>query len=438
MSDRIEKGAGRTATRHTIRVALVVAAILLALPGAVLYLASYFWGGWLLAGAAFLAAAARLLSGRGRKAGIAWLKVVLSRALIPVIGIGCALAIGAIIMLATGYDPAASYAALFYGGLVRNWSVSVLNAVPLIFTGLAIAFAFQGGLFNIGAEGQYYIGVIAATWLGLRMNLPPQLGIPLIFVTGMVFGAALNAIPAVLKVKTGAHEVVTTMMFAYAMKTVAPIFIRANGGDPTHSSHPLTTDQISDKVFLPLFKTFLPNANYRLHAGILLAIVTALVVQFILRRTNLGYKIRAVGFNPVAARTQGIPVAWITMASLLISGAIAGLAGVTQVLGLDHRMYGDLNAGYGWNGVSIALLARNNPVAIIFTSILWGVLDAGGQYMARTVHTPNAIIEIIKSIILFLMLAETIYEHFGSKIRGWIDSLRRRREAKANVEGGRA
>jgi simple sugar transport system permease protein len=418
MKGRIEAGDDTTSTRLRMRVALTVVALLLTLSGTVLYLASYFWGGWLLA-AAVLVVVVRLLSVRGREAGIAWLKAVLTRALIPVIGIGCALAIGAIIMLSTGYDPAASYAALFYGGLVRNWSVSVLNAVPLIFTGLAIAFAFQGGLFNIGAEGQYYIGVIAATWLGLRLDLPPQLGIPLIFLVGMVFGAALNAIPAVLKVRTGAHEVVTTMMFAYAMKTVAPIFIRANGGDPTHSSHPLTTDQISDKLFLPLFKTFLPNANYRLHVGILLAIVTALVVQFILKRTNLGYKIRAVGCNPVAARTQGISVAWITIASLLISGAIAGMAGVTQVLGLDHRMYGDLNAGYGWNGISIALLARNNPVAIVFTSILWGVLDAGGQYMARTAHTPNAIIEIIKSIILFLMLAETIYEYFGSKISAW-------------------
>ena len=133
----------------------------------------------------------------------------------------------------------------------------------------------------------------------------------------------------------------------------------------------------------------------------------------ILERTNLGYKIRAVGYNPVAARTQGISVAKITVACLFISGSLAAAAGATQVLGLDHRMYGDLNAGYGWNGISIALLARNDPVAVVFTSLLWGALDAGGQYMARTAHTPNSIIEIIKSIILFLMLAETIYERLG-------------------------
>jgi simple sugar transport system permease protein len=417
---------------------LFALAVVFALPGTVLYLASYFQGAWLLVGAAILAGSGRLLALREGLTAGAWIKGLLSRALVPVLGIGCALAIGAIIMIATGYDPISSYSALFYGGLVKNWNVAILNAVPLLFTGLAIAFAFKGGLFNIGAEGQYYAGVMAATWLGLRLGLPPGLGIPLIFIAGMAFGAALNAIPAILKVKTGAHEVVTTMMFAYAMKTLAPMFIRANGGDPTRSSHPLTTDQISDKLFLPLFKSFLPGANYRLHVGILLAILTALAVKFIIERTNLGYKIRAVGHNPVAARTQGISVAKITVVCLFISGSLAAMAGATQVLGLDHRMYGDLSAGYGWNGISIALLARNNPVAIIFTSLLWGVLDAGGQYMARTAHTPNAIIEIIKSIILFLMLAETIYEHFGSQLRGFLRARSRRRAAAAGTEGGAA
>ena len=421
--------------RRSAAALFLILAVVLAIPGTVLYLASYFRGAWLLVGAAALAACGRIVGRRRGEAAGAWIGGLLSRALVPAAGIACALAIGAVIMLATGYDPIASYAALFYGGLVRNWNVAVLNAVPLLFTGLAVAFAFRGGLFNIGAEGQYYGGGMAATWLGLKLDLPPGLGIPLIFLAGMAFGAALNAVPAILKVKTGAHEVVTTMMFAYAMKTLAPMFIRANGGDPSRSAHPLTTDQIPDRLFLPLFKSFLPDANYRLHVGILLGIVAAFAVKLILERTNLGYKIRAVGYNPVAARTQGISVAKITVACLFISGSLAAAAGATQVLGLDHRMYGDLNAGYGWNGISIALLARNDPVAVVFTSLLWGALDAGGQYMARTAHTPNSIIEIIKSIILFLMLAETIYERFGSKL---LASLRSRPRGRAGAEGGGA
>ena len=403
-------------------------AALAAVSGGILYLASYFRGSFLLLGAVFLFIVERRLS-LGSQAG-AWAtfgadtRRLLGRAIVPATGIGAALLIGAAIMSLTGYAPVASYRALFYGGLVRNWNISVLNATPLIFTGLSIAFAFKGGLFNIGAEGQYLAGVMAATWLGIGLDLPSLAGILFIFAAAAAIGAAMNVIPALLKVKTGAHEVVTTMMFAYAIRTLAPIFIRAKGGDPINTTHPYVTDLVSERVWLPLFKNFLPEANYRLHIGILLAIACAFLVRFILDRTDLGYRIKAVGHSPTAAKTQGISVTWITTACLLISGSLAAFSGVTQVLGLDHRMYQNLDAGYGWNGISIALLARNNPIAIVFTALLWGVLDSGGQFMARTVQTPNAIIEIVKGIILFLLLAEVIYEQAGAAIKRWIVGLR--------------
>ena len=410
---------------------LRVAAILIGVPAALLYLASYFWGLWFLLLSVALIGADRRIS-LGGKAFAAALRRVMARAAVPVVGIASALLLGAFIMAVTGYDPVASYRALFYGGLVRNWHVSVLNATPLIFTGLAVAFAFQGGLFNIGAEGQYYIGVIAATWLGLRLDLPPLLAVPLIYTAGAAAGAALNAVPALLKVRTGAHEVITTMMFAYAVRTLSPWFIRANGGDPAVTTHPGATDQVSQQVWLPLFKDLLPAANYRLHIGILIAIACAFLVRFILMKTALGYKIRAVGHNQEAARTAGISVGKITIASLLISGMLAALSGVTQDLGLDHRMFQDLNAGYGWNGISIALLARNNPLIIIFTALLWGVLDAGGQFMARTAQTPNAIIEIVKGTVLFLLLAEVIYERIG----GRLGAMLRRRFTRGSTGAG--
>ncbi len=399
-----------------LRPALMTAAVLLALPGAVLSIASYFWGVWLIGGACALLGVERLLS-LGSGAFLSDTRALLAKAAMPVEGVCLALLIGAAIMAVTGHDPVSSYSALFYGGLVKNWHVSVLNATPLIFTALAVAVAFHGGLFNIGAEGQYYVGVIVATWLGLMLRLPPILSLPIIFLAGALAGALANVIPAWLKVRTGAHEVVTTMMFAYAVATLSPIFIRAHGGDPSMTDHPGATDTILLQSQLPVFKSVLPLANYRLHFGILIAIALALLVRFLLSRTNLGFKIRATGFNPVAARMQGISTAGITMASLLISGAIAALSGVTQVVGLDHRMYQNLSAGYGWNGISVALLARNNPVAIIFASLLWGTLDAGGQYMARTAQTPNAIIEIIKGVILFLMLAEYLWTWLAARLR---------------------
>jgi simple sugar transport system permease protein len=398
------------------RVALILATVLLGVPGIVLYLASYFWGAWFLLGALCVLAAERLLILGPAEARVK-ARALLAKAAMPVEGLCLALLIGAAIMAVTGYDPISSYSALFYGGLVRNWYVSVLNATPLVFTALAVAIAFHGGLFNIGAEGQYYVGVMVATWLGLSLHLPAVLALPLIFVAGALAGALANLIPAWLKVRTGAHEVITTMMFAYAIVTLCPIFIRANGGDPSMTDHPGATNTILQQSQLPVLKSILPLANYRLHIGVLIAIALALLVSFLLARTNLGFKIRATGFNPTTARMQGISVAKITMASLLISGAVAALSGVVQVVGLDHRMYQNLSAGYGWNGISVALLARNSPVAIIFAALLWGTLDAGGQYMARTAQTPNAIIEIVKGVILFLMLSEYLWSWLSARLR---------------------
>ena len=189
------------------------------------------------------------------------------------------------------------------------------------------------------------------------------------------------------------------------------------GGDPNFSKHPYVTDPILQSNWLPRFKSFLPAANYRLHIGIIIAILMAFFVYYILFYTKIGFEIRAVGQNKFAAKAQGISISKNIYIALLFSGFLAGLAGVNQVLGLDHKLFENLNAGYGWNGISVALLASSNPIGVIFTAILWGALDAGGQYMARTVQTPNSIVEIIKGIILFLVVARYIYAYIGHRIK---------------------
>ncbi len=343
---------------------------------------------------------------------------LLRKLLIPFVGVVAALFIGGIAMAASGYNPVVAYKAMFYGGLVRNWSVSVLNATPLIFTGLSVSFAFKAGLFNIGAEGQYYVGAVVATALGIYLHLPPFFSIIIIFLVAGLLAASYNYIPAILKVKTGAHEVITTMMFAQIARYLSSIAIRAMGGSSA-STHPYVTDPILKSNWLPKLKTFFPTANYRDHIGIMIAIGVALVVQYILVRTKFGFEIRAVGQNKDAARGQGINVGRTILMALLVSGFLAGLSGVNQVLGLDHKMYENLNAGYGWDGISVALLASNNPIGVIFTSLLWGILASGGQYMSRTVQTPRSIVEIIKGIILFLIVAKYIYVHIGHKFMNW-------------------
>ena len=394
----------------------IILMVVAGLAGIILWSASYFIGILCIIAALVLYYLYKRTTEGSESAG-AWATGFFKKLYIPVFGIIAAIILGGIIMLITGTDPIVAYKALFYGGFVRNWHISILNAVPLIFTGLSVAFAFQAGLFNIGAEGQYYIGSMAATWLGLRLGMPPLFSIVLIFVIAGLGAAAYNIIPATLKVKTGAHEVITTMMLAHVARHLSPIFIRANGGDPATSTHAYVTDNILENNFLPIFKDFLPNANYRLHVGILIAIGVAILVYYILYFTRIGFEVRAVGQNQNAARAQGISVGKNIMIALMVAGFLSGLAGVNQVLGLDHKMYQNLSAGYGWNGISVAILASNNPIGVIFTSILWGALDAGGQYMTRTTQIPNSIVEIIKGIILFLIVARYIYTYFGNRMK---------------------
>lgn len=396
-----------------LKLAFIFPIIFLGGTGSVLVFASKFYGLFLL-----LASLMVYFSYRKFFAGTEIAKqeliALLKSLVIPLIGIISAIIIGAVILLLTGYDVVAAYRALFYGGFIKNWHISILNATPLIFTGLSVAFAFKAGLFNIGAEGQFYMGSMAALFFGIYLDLPPVLSICLIFILSGIIAAFYNLIPAFLKVKTGAHEVITTMMFAHIARYLSSIFIRNMGGSSS-GPHAYVTDPILKSNWLLKFRDFIPGANYRLHIGIIIAIIVAIAVYHILYKTKVGYEIRAVGQNKDAARNQGISVGRNIFIAMLVAGFLAGLAGVTQVIGLDHKMFENLNAGYGWNGISVALLASNHPIGVIFTSLLWGALDSGGQYMSRTLQMPSSIIEIIKGIILFLIVAKYIYSYLGNK-----------------------
>ena len=416
----------------TVPTLLLAASLVLGTVGSVLWLGAtmsrgetyYFWGVWLIVAAIGVYLwRYYLINGSQELRGLVLHSA--RRMAVPMMGVFIAIVIGAVLMLVTGYNPIEAYGAMFFGGLVRNWHITVLNAAPLIFTALSVAFAFKAGLFNIGAEGQYYLGAMAAAWFGIRLGLPAFISIPLIFVFAGLFGAAWNVVPAFLKVRTGAHEVITTMMLAHTARYLSPVFIRANGGDPATSTHPYVTTEILPNNFLPRFQQFLPQANYRVHTGIIIAIVVALIIHYILYHTSMGFEIRAVGENKDAARAQGISVGKNIFRALLVAGFLAALAGFNQVNGLDHRLFENLQAGYGWNGISVALLAGGNPIGVVFTGLLWGMLDAGGQFMARTTQTPSAIVEIVKGTILFLVVARYIYTAIGN----W--RCRRRQERAA-------
>lgn len=346
----------------------------------------------------------------------AWM-VVLQKVGTPVISAVLAILIGSLIMWVSGYDPVAAFAALFKGafGTSRNIGNTIMRSTPLILTGLAVGYGFRAGLFNIGAEGQLFMGGLAAAFLGVELaGLPWGVLVPTLVVASMLAGASWAFVPAVLKARIGAHEVITTMMFSYIARyfvsylVVGPL--KAEGMIPQ-------TVQISTNAQLPRIEAlFSPETIQslpllglgRAHLGIVVALIAAVVVWLVLKYTTLGYENRAVGFNPSASETAGISVQWTTVKALCISGGLAGLAGAVEVMGVHYKIFDQFSSGFGFTGIAVALLAKNHPLGIIPAAIMFGALSAGAGTMQLEAAVPQKIIWIIQALVIFFVAAEEI------------------------------
>lgn len=327
----------------------------------------------------------------------------------PLISVLLAMIVGSVIIWATGYDPVAAFAALFKGafGSGRQIGETLLRSTPLIFTGLAIAYGFRAGLFNIGAEGQLFMGGLAAASLGLFLSgLPQPLNIIILVLAGALAGAAWAFIPALLKARVGAHEVITTMMFTY----IARYFVSWMVTGPLKAEGQIPqTVQLPAEATLPKLHEILPFlADSRVHFGFIIACALAAALWWLLKYTTLGYEARAVGFNLFAAETGGISVAATTVKSLCISGAFAGLAGATEVMGVHFRLFDQFSSGFGFTGIAVALLAKNNPLGIIPAAILFGALSAGAGTMQLEADVPQKVIFIIQGLVIFLVAADQL------------------------------
>ncbi len=336
----------------------------------------------------------------------------------PFISVAIAVLIGSVIILLTGGNPVEAFSAMFQGafGTQRAIGETLLRATPLMFTGLAVAYGFRAGLFNIGAEGQLFLGGLAAAFFGVQLaGMPWIISLPLILIAAMLGGAAWAFIPAVLKATRGAHEVITTMMFTYIGRYLVSWLVtgplKAPGAVPQ-------TSEIAVNARLPrLFEivTFLQSS--RAHLGVIVAIVVAIFVWLILKYTTLGFEARAVGFNPLGAQNAGISIASTTIKSLCISGALAGLAGASEVMGVHYRLFDQFSSGFGFTGIAVALLAKNNPIAVIPAAILFGALSAGAGTMQLEAGVSQKLIAILQAIIIFLIAAESIVTWTVSRIR---------------------
>jgi general nucleoside transport system permease protein len=349
----------------------------------------------------------------------AWMAVA-RKVLAPLASVVLAVLVGSIIIKLSGDDPVAAYTALFQGAFGGPTQIgeTLLRSTPLLIVGVGLAYGFRSGLFNIGAEGQLFIGGLAGAYFGLVLGgWPGWIGVPLVLILGTLGGAAWAFIPAILKARVGAHEVITTMMFTY----IARYFIGYVVNGPLKAAGPIPQSVLLPNTMqLPLFSAITPQLAFgRAHAGILLGVVLAVVVWLVLKYTTTGYEARAVGLNAAAAENGGISIAATTVKSLCISGGIAGLAGCVEVLGVHHRLFDQFSSGFGFTGIAVALLAKNHPLAVIPSAILFGALSAGATTMQLEANVSTKIIAIIQALVIFFVAAETVVD--------WVISARQKK-----------
>jgi simple sugar transport system permease protein len=322
---------------------------------------------------------------------------------IPAAAVLLALLIGAIILLVSGANPVQAYVALFQGafGSMTALGRTLEKATPLVFSGLAVAFAFKAGLFNIGAQGQLLFGAITAAAIGFGFEgLPAIVHIPLAFFGGALAGALYGAIPGALKVFTGAHEVITTIMLNYIAINITDYLADGPWKDTTPGNVVARTPAIMDSARIP--------SVGGLPLGFLLAVLAAIVVWWILSRTTLGFDIRTVGLNPSAARYAGIRVAFTVILTMVISGALAGMGGAIETQGVVGRYQPGFNAGLGFDGITIALLGKTSPFGVIPAAILVGAMKAGASNMQFTAGVAKEITDVIQALMLFFVAADVI------------------------------
>ena len=337
------------------------------------------------------------------KTSASWLSSVQEMA-VPVLAVFTALAIGAVVIWATGANVLKAYQGLLEGALgnVRNLSETLVIATPYTLAGLAVALASRCGLFNIGVEGQFNMGATFSVFVGFAVKgLPIYIHLPLALLAGAVGGALWGAIPGFLKAKLGAHEVTNAIMLNYiAVKTMDY----------------LVKNPLRDKAAtIPRTPYILPTATlpqllapYRVHLGLLIAIVAIFVVYWLLWKTTLGFEIRTVGANPDAAKYAGMSVTRNFILAMVLSGALAGLAGTGEVLGTNHNLPASFVSGYGFDSIAIALLAKSHPFGILPAALLWAGLRNGAGLMQVRAGISIDLINIVQGLVIIFIAADEI------------------------------
>ncbi|MGI9254628.1 MAG: ABC transporter permease [Thermomicrobiales bacterium] len=324
-----------------------------------------------------------------------------------------ALAAGAVVILLSGQNPGAAYAALFEGafGGVKPLTETLVAATPLIFGGLAFAVAAQAGLFNIGIEGQLVLGGLAAGIVGaLPLGLPAVLHLPLALLAAVAAGGLWGFIPGFLKARTGAHEVITTIMLNYLAFRLSTIIIGMSNVLPVKPDLQ-ATEAVKPGARLPKL-----IEGTRLNAGFLLALAAAVVIWYLLYRTTFGYRLRTVGISRGAAAYAGIGWGATITLAMTISVVLAGLGGAADTLGLQGRYY-NVQAGYGFTAIAVGLVGRNNPFGVVAAALLFGALSAGATKMQNTAGTSKDLVSVLLGLVILSVSAFAVLDEFRKRRR---------------------
>jgi general nucleoside transport system permease protein len=328
---------------------------------------------------------------------------------VPIFAIIAALIVGALIMLATAVDIGTigrSYLALLHGsvGSLNAISETLNSAIPLVLAGLGLALGFRAGLFNIGAEGQIVIGGLAAVIVGFSLpTLPWIIHLPLALLAGALAGGLYASIAGYLRAATGAHEVITTIMLNLISYRLLDYMLGLGWMQRPGRADPVSNSVLPSAELPRLLAAIDPNL--RVHAGIFVMIAAVIFVQWLLFKTKMGFEFRASGENPDAARYAGMNASLIIVLAMATAGALAGLAGANQVLGVLERATPGFSANIGFEAISVALLGRSHPVGVLFAGLLFGALEAGGRQMQVEAGVSIDLIGIIQALIIVFIAA---------------------------------
>jgi simple sugar transport system permease protein len=327
-------------------------------------------------------------------------------------GLTLALLMFALVLLIFGKNPAQAYLDIFNTTIGSAYGLSeiLVKVIPLALCALAVMLPARIGLVNVGGEGQLYMGALLATWgaLAFGESVPQAVGLPLVISLGFIGGGLWAAIPAWLRAKGWLNETISTLLLNYVAVLWVDFFVFGPFRDPASANFPQSVP-FADSVRLPFL------GNSRVHLGLILALASLAILYVVFKRTRWGYEMRAIGGNPEAARRHGLPINYYILATMFIAGGLAGLAGVGEVMAIQGRLRPSFSPDYGYMGFLISWLALHNPVGVLVLSFLMAVIALGGDTLQITQNMPFSSVNILMSLILFIVLAKFFVRKTNSK-----------------------